>query len=196
MSTRPIFVNGPDGQKAKVNVPIDFTDAQIGGLDLSGLFQKSKEALMNVSDKGIDLIKGFEKFSPKPYEDYGALSIGYGTRSKHIQPDDTITEPEAEGLLHSHLNNEVIPWIKENVKTKLKQNQVDALASLVYNVGTDAFAKSRAFKALNKGDLDTFNKEAFSPSKGFTKVTLTDGVKKLLPGLVGRREKEQQLFNA
>lgn len=187
-----IVVNGPDGTRAKVNVP-DGVDPT--SIDFSSLFGKAKEIMSNIgksiSHNGLNLIKQSEKFSPKPYKDTnGKLSIGYGTQLPDTNEDDEISESEANGILHDHINSEVLPWIHKNVKTDLTQNQIDALASLIYNVGTTRFAESRAFKALNEGDLDTFKREAFSKERGFVKAN-----GRTLTGLVGRRNNEMRLFD-
>lgn len=71
------------------------------------------------------------------------------------------------------------------VKTKLNQNQFDALVSFVYNVGTRKFAKSTMLKFLNAnhfplaaGQFDRWNK--------------VKGV--VCQGLVNRRKSEKELF--
>ena len=75
------------------------------------------------------------------------------------------------------------------VKIKLNKDERNALVSLLYNIGDGNFAKSKALKALNKGDKKTFLKEAFDPKIGFVK---SDG--KVLKGLVNRRAREKQIF--
>ena len=75
------------------------------------------------------------------------------------------------------------------VKVDLTPNQKAAIVSLIFNVGQGNFKKSKALKALNKGDIDTFLKEAFDPKIGFVK---SGG--KVLNGLVTRRQAEKQLF--
>jgi lysozyme len=185
-----IIVNGPDGQRARVNLPEGYDPTK---LDITGLFQPAKDVVAGLSERGVALIKGFERFSPTPYEDHGELSIGYGTRGV-AEKDDVVTEAEADGLLRSHLKNTVLPWVKDHVKVKLQPHQMDAVVSLAYNVGTSALSDSRALAALNDKDFDTFKREAFSKDRGFTKVT-TNGVKRVSPGLVGRRAKEEALFD-
>lgn len=189
----PIIVNNPvDGRKAKINVP-DGVDPNT--IDISSLFGKAKEFVSNigksVSNNGLNLIKQAEKFSPKPYMDTnGKLSIGYGTQLPDTQEDDEISESAADGILNDHIHSEVLPWIHKNVKQDLNQNQMDAVASLIYNIGASRFAESRAYKALNEGDFDTFKREAFSRDRGFVKAN-----GRTLAGLVGRRNNERRLFD-
>jgi lysozyme len=144
-----------------------------------------------ISINGLNLIKESETFSAKPYMDTnGKLSIGYGTQLPDTKEEDTITPHQADGILHDHINTQVLPWIHKNVKVDLNQNQLDAVASLIYNVGAQRFADSRAFKALNSGDMDTFKREAFSKERGFVKAN-----GRTLAGLVGRRNNEMRLFD-
>lgn len=180
----------------RLHVPEGTTPDQLSGIDFSSIFGASKKTVGTPSEDAFNFIKGQEAFRASPYEDNGALAIGYGTRSQHIDPSDTVNEEQADGLLRSYVQRHIVPFIQEHVKVPLKQNQVDALTSLVYNVGPEQFAQSRALKALNSGDMERFNKEAFDPDQGFTKVTTAAGDKRTLPGLIGRRAKEQALFNA
>lgn len=64
----------------------------------------------------VDLIKKFEGFSPKAYWDYYHYSIGYGTRAN--SPDEVITQQEAEIRLRKHVEQYVIPGIKNIIEQK------------------------------------------------------------------------------
>jgi lysozyme len=195
VSNMAVFkVTAPDGKILKVSGPDGSTADQAISMAQS-MYKQAREVMSNVSksisSNGLGLIKAAEKFSPKPYMDTnGKLSVGYGTQFEGLHADDEVSPEQADGLLHDHLNSEVLPWIHKNVKHDLNQNQIDALSSLIYNVGTGAFEKSRAFKALNAGDLDTFKREAFSRDRGFVKAN-----GRTLAGLVGRRNKEMSLFD-
>jgi lysozyme len=100
---------------------------------------------MEVSKKGIDLIAEFEGFSPKPYLDpIDIPTIGYGTtfylnNKKVTMFDPPINESEARKLL-SIVANKFCQQLKEVTRT-LNQNQFDAVASFVYNVGIGAYRK-------------------------------------------------------
>jgi GH24 family phage-related lysozyme (muramidase) len=90
----------------------------------------------DVSGSLIDFIKGFEGFSPTPYEDYGQTSIGYGTRA---QPGDTsITKEEATRRLEEEVA-EAAGYVNTAISnrgiTGLTQRQIDALTSFTYNNG-------------------------------------------------------------
>ena len=75
--------------------------------------------------------------------------------------------------------------VNNAVKIPLNQNQFDALVSLAYNIGTNAFSKSTLVKKLNANDIrgaaDQFD------------VWVNAGGKRM-QGLVNRRAREKALF--
>lgn len=75
--------------------------------------------------------------------------------------------------------------IDVDVKVSLTQNQGDAIASFIFNVGVGAFATSTLLKKLNTGDLQGAADE-------FLKWTHGGG--KVIQGLVNRRQAERELF--
>jgi GH24 family phage-related lysozyme (muramidase) len=74
-------------------------------------------------------------------------------------------------------------------KSAIKPNELQALTSLIYNVGEGNWSKSNAKKNLESGDITGFLKEAFDSKIGFVKAN-----KKIFKGLVDRRAKERDLF--
>lgn len=135
---------------------------------------------------GIDLIKKYEGFRAKAYKDpIGKMTIGFGSTTwedgKPVKRGDTITEDKAEALLINYLNKYIRPKLEP---LKLKQNQVSALESLCYNIGWNAFAKSKCYKALIAKDWATFIKEYDWFKAGG----------KLFLGLVKRRTEELYTF--
>lgn len=86
---------------------------------------------------------------------------------------------------------EVTSDINNMVKIPLSGNEMDAVTSLIYNIGATNFRKSNALKLLNAGDKKGFIEEAFGKEKGFVRQ---DG--KILAGLVDRRSKERALFTS
>lgn len=142
------------------------------------------EFMGKISQAGLDLIKGFEGFSAKPYRDANGYSIGYG---HFILPGEKIAEVdtvEAELLLASD-TAKAQAAINTYVKVPLSQNQYDALVSFVYNVGVGAFKTSTALKRLNMGDY----KGAADAMTWFNK---SQG--QILQALVNRRAAERDLF--
>ena len=147
---------------------------------------------MNISQKGVELIKKFEGFSDKPYRcPAGKLTIGYG---HVIQPErerfrSPITEVDAERILHNDLSV-AEGTIRKSVGVPLIQGQYDALVSLVFNWGGINFLRSQGLKYLNSSDYRLAAEEFFSEEKGIVKVHGT-----VLPGLVKRRQAEWDLWN-
>ena len=102
--------------------------------------------------KNIELIKEHEglrltAYLPTPND---VWTIGYG-HTKTARQGMTITARQAEDLLYSDL-----AWVEkviaDKVKVNLTQNQYDALASLIFNIGATAFGKSTVLRKLNAGD--------------------------------------------
>jgi lysozyme len=153
-----------------------------------GQYQPGQGPVM-YSNQAVELIKKFEKFVDKTYLcSAGKKTIGYGTRLDYhpeIKKNVCITEPKATELLKTDLNKMVTPVIKNNVKVKLKQNQLDALYSLIYNIGMDNFVSSNLLKMLNKGKFKKMKKD-------WQEFQMADG--KVLGGLVRRRQEELALF--
>lgn len=109
--------------------------------------------MMKTSTAGINLIKSFEGFEPKMYLDVaGYPTIGYGTlidteEEKYLL-NAVITEAKATELLVNNLSK-IEEIINKSVKVVLTQNQFDALASFVYNVGSANFLNSTLLRKIN-----------------------------------------------
>ena len=100
-----------------------------------------------VSDLGLRLIKAYEGYrSESRTLVSGQNVVGYGHR---IADQDAIalTREEAETLLRE----DILPvedLINEVTFAPLTQGQFDALCSLAYNIGPDAFLKSDVLLSL------------------------------------------------
>jgi lysozyme len=147
---------------------------------------------MQVSQKGIDLIKKFEGLNLEPYKcPAGKWTIGYGhsiTSSDYF--GGATTESIANQLLQRDLNiieaylNSVLGGIK------ITQGMFDALASLVYNWGAANFGKSQGLKYLKTNKLKLSTKEFFSKTSGVVNINGT-----FSNGLFRRRQAELELWN-
>jgi GH24 family phage-related lysozyme (muramidase) len=143
---------------------------------------------MNISQKGINLIKSYEglmlhAYKPLPTERY--YTIGYGHYGADVSKTDTITASEAEELLKKDVAK-YADGVTKLVKVAINQNQFDALCSFSYNLGIGALATSSLLKFLNAGNF-------IQASKEFDAWVHAGG--HLLQGLVKRRNEEQALFN-
>lgn len=147
---------------------------------------------MNISKKGIDLIKSFEGFYGKPYLDVvNVPTIGYGTtyylpdKRKVTLKDPAITEQRATEMLTTTLQiyeNDV----KRLVKSKINQNQFDALVSFTYNLGGANLGSSTLLKKVNINPNDPSIRAEFAKWKY--------AGKKEYAGLVRRRKAEADLY--
>lgn len=139
---------------------------------------------MEISKKGIDLIKKYEGCRLNAYRcPANVLTIGYG-HTNNVRENQKITQIEAEKLLKEdliiHSNN-----VLKLTKVKLNQNQFDALVSLEFNIGYGNFKNSTLLKLLNQGKYTL-------ASNQFDRWIYSKG--KVLQGLVKRRKEEKELF--
>lgn len=148
---------------------------------------------MNISQNCIDIITEFEGFSEKPYLDVVKVpTIGYGTIQysngvKVKLTDKPISKETALKELKNHVEESCIPTIQNNIKVELNQNQIDALCSFIYNIGSGNFIKSTLLKKINKKDFVGAAEEFLRWNKASGKV---------FAGLTRRREAEKQLFSS
>jgi lysozyme len=145
---------------------------------------------MQVSQKGLDLIKFYESFRDKAYQDsVGIWTIGYGTTvystGKKVQPGESISESAALNELAFHINHNIVPQLSVYVKAPLNQEQFDALVCFAYNVGSGALATSTLLRKLNNGDVEGAQAQFLVWNKAGGQV---------LRGLTRRRLSEATLF--
>jgi lysozyme len=120
------------------------------------------------------------------------MTIGYGhvIRSYEDFTGKKLTEQEATDIMNRDLKPKVNN-ILAKVNRPLKQNELDALASLVYNIGSGAFNSSTVLRRINNGETKERIAEAW---KWWNKGTV-QGIKVTLNGLVKRRKEEVAIFN-
>ena len=129
-----------------------------------------------------DLIKRFENCKLKSYKcPAGVWTIGWGTT---VYPDglpvkegDIITQAQADYFLDEYVKKIKLP-------AGLNKNQIEALQSLIYNIGQSAFDKSNLKKAI-------INQDWKNVYKNWDWIT-ANGV--FLRGLAIRRAAELELF--
>ncbi|CAI1124561.1 lysozyme [Serratia ficaria] len=139
---------------------------------------------MNISERGLALIKHFEGLRLAAYRcPANVWTIGYG-HTAGVQPGNVITEREADSFLRLDIA-ESVRAVNRLVKVPLTSNQFDALVSFVFNLGAGSFLASTLLKKLNTGAYTEAADE-------FSRWVNAGG--KLLPGLVRRRVKEKELF--
>lgn len=158
-------------------------------IGLASPSKPSKSTEQTISPKGYELIKTFEGFRTDAYLDTGGVwTIGYGTirypNGKAVKFGDRCTKEQGEKYLMNDCKW-VNDAIKQNVKRPLTQNQYDALASFIYNVGATAFKSSTLLRLINENKLD-------SAANEFGRWILDNG--RVIKGLVNRRAAEKELF--
>ena len=136
---------------------------------------------MKTSQRGIDLIKGFEgcklvAYKPVPTEQY--WTIGYGHYGADVKPGEKISQAQAEMYLRADL--EKFERAVDALGLPLNQNQQDALVSFAYNCGVGNLRKLCEGRTLSQiaDKMLAYNK----------------GGGKVLAGLTRRREAERTLF--
>lgn len=153
---------------------------------------------MNISKKGINLIKSYEKLELQAYPDFANIpTIGWGHTStlshKDLEyPRLVISKRLAEQLLKEDL---IIfeRCINEYVLVDISQNQFDALVSFCFNIGCEAFRKSTLLRLLNE---ENYESVSFQLSRWTKSTDPQTGEKVELRGLVKRRLDEAALFSS
>ncbi|WP_462351566.1 lysozyme [Fusobacterium varium] len=141
---------------------------------------------MKISEKGIEFIIKEEGEILEAYIcPAGVLTIGVGHTGKDVKSGMKITKEKSREFL----KNDLIKFensVNRSVKVSLTQNQFDALVSFVFNVGTGAFETSTLLKKINASASIGEIEEQFR--------RWNRGGGKILPILVGRREREIKLY--
>ncbi len=132
----------------------------------------------------LDIIRQEEGLRLRAYQDSaGVWTIGYG-HTGGVSPGDEVTEVGAEGLLVADLAR-FEEAVRGLVKVPVTRYQFGALVSFAYNVGAGNLKRSTLLRLLNAGDHEGAAME-------FRKWRKAGG--KVLPGLLTRRGREEQLF--
>lgn len=140
---------------------------------------------MNI-DKAVNLIKKWESLRLVAYPDPGSggepWTIGWG-HTHDVYQGQQVTEQDAEIFFAEDLT-EVVEQLEE-LNLSLTENQLNALASFVFNVGISKFKNSTMLKLISQGKIEDAANE-------FDRWIHANGKK--LNGLIKRRFEEKQLF--
>lgn len=142
-----------------------------------------------INAKGLALIKKFEGCELTAYRcPAGKLTIGYGSTGSHVKQGMTITQEQAEQLLHKDLMRyEHGVEVMCGVATS---DQFSALVSFAYNLGLQALLKSTLLKKHKAGDYAGAANEFLKWNKARVNGQLVP-----LKGLTRRREAEAALYS-
>jgi lysozyme len=151
---------------------------------------------MDISQRGLDLIKDYESYSAEAYLcPENVPTIGWGSirwsAGRPVKLGDTCTVEQAEGLLRREVEavEDAIELAVPDARTVLTQGQFDCLVSWGYNVGTGWINGKRKggaatlMRYINAGQLDKVPGELVKFKKGAVSG-------KSYNGLLNRRKRE------
>lgn len=148
---------------------------------------------MNVSERGIKLIKHHEGIRNRPYRcPAGLWTVGVGHligdgKSLPKSWDRLFTKDEIDGILKRDLRRFELGVRKMLPNVPLRQSEFDALVSFCFNLGLGCFQRSTIRQALLRGDKKT-------AMESLLKYCRAGG--KILKGLQIRRLDEKALFES
>ena len=144
---------------------------------------------MKLSQNGVNFIKSHEALRLKAYQDSkGVWTIGWG-HTKGVKPGDVITREQAEQFIRDDF-----AWVARTLNADLvtgrdkplvTQNEFDALCSLVFNIGSQAYLDSTVRRKIKQGDK-------MAAARAFKMWVYSEH--KFIQGLANRRADEVRLF--
>lgn len=144
-----------------------------------------------MTTKGMDLLIAFEGLKLDAYLDSsGTPTIGVGStfyeNGQPVKMGDTISTEEAIRLCKSLVDSVFEKGVRDNLRVELEPHKIDALTSLCYNIGVEAFKNSTVLRLINSGA----SKEEVS--KAWRMWRMVKGT--VVQGLVNRREAELNYY--
>jgi lysozyme len=148
---------------------------------------------VNVSARGIQLIKHHEGVRNRPYRDcIGLWTVGVGHligdgKSLPESWNKTFTTEEIDALLRTDLRRFELGISKMLPNVPLRQCEFDCLVSFAFNVGLGTFQRSTLRQALLRGNKT-------QAMESLVKYCKAGG--KIVKGLQTRRLDEKALFES
>lgn len=143
---------------------------------------------MSPSEQCYDLIKRFEGLRLEAYPDPATggepITCCYGHTGPEVKLGMKFSPDVCDAFLIKDVQS-AVDAVNVLVRVPLKQQQYDALVSLVFNIGSGAFSKSTLLKKLNAGDTLGASLEILRWNKAGGRE---------MAGLSRRRAAEQSLF--
>lgn len=146
--------------------------------------------IKKMSKNGLSFLMKEEGVMLKPYKcQAGIPTIGVGCTyyedgTKVTMNDKPITEQRAQSLFMNLLKHYEM-CVYTATRDDINQNQFDALVSITFNIGTNAFKNSTLLKRVNKNSSGADIEAAFLMWKNSKKK----------PILLERRKREYQLYS-
>lgn len=155
----------------------------------SGVSASARRAASSwkANDATVALIKAEEGLRLTAYSDGARWLIGYG-HTRTAKAGMRITEAQAEALLREDLAD-CERALGDAIVVPVSENEFGALVSLCYNMGAYRVRQTRVMTLLNQGEY-AGAADAFLTHT----VGTINGVRRELPVLRARREKERALF--
>jgi lysozyme len=142
----------------------------------------------SLSFDDTQFIRDQEGFSatayPDPISKGEPYTIAWGLTGSWVTPGLTLTEDEAEEKFMDRISS-VLESMEPLITVSLRQKQLIALTSFVWNLGIGSFARSTLLKKLNTGDTQ-------GAANGFLPWNMANG--HAVAALTNRRERERELF--
>jgi lysozyme len=137
---------------------------------------------MDISAKGLALLKEFEGCRLQAYQDQGGIwTIGFGYTGPDVKEGTVWDQRTADAQLEVKAN--VAGYaVNKHVTVPINQNQFDALTCFAYN----AFEESTLLRKINDRDPSAYLE--------FARWDKVSGISN--PGLAHRRYKEMELYNS
>jgi len=150
-----------------------------------------------LSEKGAQMLTGFEAMILHEYRDQAnipTVCVGHVIKPEdQVWLRDGVTRAECLAVLNRDVRR-FEDGINAAVRVPLSQPMVDALVSLVFNIGLGGFQKSSVLAYLNQGRY-TDAADAFLLWR-YAMVKQKNGSYQKQPILLGRREAEAKLFRS
>ena len=178
-----------DNESSKSELASFISKLEESGIGIDPVTQEveppTEDPDVNTSGSIIDFIAGFEGFRETAYDDYGQLTIGFGTPA--TSADQTITKEEARKELSKEVMKArtIVLEADEEFGYDWSDNQIDALTSFTFNLGQGNFNR------LLKGDEGGLRGDE-EISEMILEYNTAGG--KVLSGLTKRRQAEADLF--
>lgn len=142
-----------------------------------------------LSPEGVTFITTEESFEPKAYDKDGHWTIGFGHTGEDVLEGHGISRDAAVALFEQDVKS-VLSAIDTYVRMPLKQCQVDAITSLLFNCGPGLLGTERS---LGHALVFTKTEEAVGNAILLYDMATINGVRG--PFLASRRKAEHEMFN-
>lgn len=114
--------------------------------------------IMNISENGLQQLRGLEQCSLISKWDANGWAIGYGHHGVNISANMACTKDDAENWLQSDTKTLSLD-ISNLLTITLNQGQFDVLIIFAYNIGLAAFRRSTLLQRLNSGNTASIPSE-------------------------------------